>query len=132
MLFIALWAMFSVSQAFAACCGPHGSQWHDMAGPSAMAHAIDARTYDGQEAADGQPCDTPDTPSCPAAFDEVLPLVSSAVVVADGDNLARVTAPPPRSVVMEPAASRWAGQDGDYLSLAPPDPIYLRLKRFLI
>jgi len=40
MLLIALWAMLWVSQAFAACCGPHGGMHHQSTNPGVEIHAI--------------------------------------------------------------------------------------------
>ncbi len=132
MLFIAVWAMFTLSQAFAACCDPRGEQQPGMAGPPAIVHSADARADAGQGDTDAPCCDDPVTLPCPAAFDEILPPAASAAVVADEGDPARVPAPAPASIVTDRSARPSISREVDYPSLAPPDPIYLRLKRFLI
>ena len=131
MLFIVLWAMFSFSQAYAACCGPHGGQWHGRGG-SAAAHSMEAIADTDHGKSQELPCGDPDAPSCPTTLEDVTPLVAFHAAPGDSGNFPRVLAPPVRSAAPEPVAHLWFGQEIVCLSLPPPEPIYLRLQRFLI
>ena len=132
MLLIAFWAMFSLSQAFAACCGPHGNQRQGTTEFFSAFHPIEAATRGDHGEFDELPCDDPDNASCTVVFEDVaLPVLTPAAASNYGSF--------PQALVLsiQSTASAFAGHAGPgqgsaYLSLAPPAPIYLRFQRFLI
>ena len=121
-LLIALWAMLWVSQAYAACCGPHGGTHHQSMNPVMEMHAIVQSEQQG--------CNDPQEPCCAQMLDEKLPIASAQPGVVDDGRLAQPTllqrAPP---MLFEPHR---AGNDRIPDSPGPPDRVYLRLQRFLI
>ena len=132
MLLIALWAMFSLSQAYAACCAPQGGQLHGMPESVALVHSMDAVGDTDHEDSDSLPGDNSQPPSCPVVFDETAVPISAQAAPVAGDDFSRVLVLPAPFVVREDAVPRRTARGGAYLSLPPPDPIYLHLQRFLI
>ena len=122
MLLIVVWTMLWVSQAYAACCGPHGGMHHQSMNPSMEMHAIVQSEHEG--------CNDPREPCCPQMVDEKLPIASVQSAVVDDGRLAKPAllqrAPP---MLFEPHR---AGNDRIPDSPGPQDRVYLRLQRFLI
>ena len=129
---IALWAMFSLSQALAACCGPPGGPLHGMTKSVVVAHSMDAVSDTDRKDSDSLPSDDSLPPSCPVVFDETAVLVSAQAATAAGNDFSQALVPPAPFVAQQAAVPRRTVQGGAYRSLPPPDPLYLRLQRFLI
>ncbi len=122
MLLIALWTMLWVSQAYAACCGPHAGMHHESMNPVMEMHAIVQSEHEGR--------DDPQEPPCPQTLDEKLAITSAQPGIVDDGRLVQPAllqrAPP---MLFEPPR---AGNDLVPDSPGPPDRMYLRLQRFLI
>lgn len=122
MLFIAVWAMVLVSQAYAACCDPHGGRHHPPASLAMEAHAIVQSEHER--------CDDPQEPCCAQMLDEKLAIPSAQPGIVDDGRLAQpalVRQAPP--ILFEAHRAR-----NDRVPDTPgqPDRVYLRLQRFLI
>lgn len=122
MLLILVWTLLWVSQAYAACCGPHAGMHHESMIPIVEMHAIVQSEHEG--------CSDPQEPPCPQTLDEKLAIPSAQPGLVDDGRLAQPAllqqAPP---MLFE--APR-AGTDRIPDSPDPPDRVYLRLQRFLI
>jgi len=122
MLLIAVWAMFLVAQAYAACCDPHGGRYHPPASAAMEVHAFVQSEHEG--------CNEPQEPPCPQTLDEKLPIASVQLGIVDDGKLAQPAMPQLASpMLFEP---HHTGNDRVPDSPGPPDRVYLRLQRFLI
>jgi hypothetical protein len=122
MWLVAAWLVFSVSQAFAACCTSFGGSIHDSTkAVAASLHQDGAATDDC--------CDTTGQP-CPMVLDAV-PAVPAADLFVPGQTQHLVD-PPVQFVLRLPLSALAEGPARIPIPHAPPDPIYLRLQRFLI
>ena len=126
---ITAWAIFSVSQALANCCvdAGHPSPTSTRAMPASDHH--DAAAHDDccdtSGDASGQPCSM--------VFGETQPTTTTTWVSTAPDKIQYFYPIPPSVKVSPraPAAMR-AHAPARIAAAAPPDPIYLRLRRFLI
>jgi hypothetical protein len=122
MLLIVVLTMLWVSQAYAACCGPHGGTHHQSMNAVIEMNAIVQSEHEG--------CSDPQEPCCTQMVDEKLPIASVQLGIVDDGRLAQPAllqhAPP---MLFEPPR---AGNDRIPDSPGPPDRVYLRLQRFLI
>ncbi len=132
MLLVALWAMFSVSEVLASCCDPHGGRFKHSTESSAHAHAAAAAAYADHGTVDGPQQGDSHEPACPGAVDEPAPPAGSQTALSNEATSQEWLASPLRSAWPESAARPWIERDRIRLSLAPPEPVYLRLQRFLI
>ena len=124
MWLIAAWAVFSVSQALAACCAPSGGLFNASTGSAMSSHMHDAGAQDDC-------CDTPVQP-CALMLDEAPPPAPLAAGLLLQDY-----SPSPVGLIAQVSLSLppSAYSDGRMLvpiAQAPPAPIYLRFQRFLI
>ncbi len=122
MLLIVVWTMLWVSQAFAACCGPHGVTRHQSTNPVMEMHAIVQSEHEG--------CNDPQAPCCPQMLDEKLPIAGVQSAAVDDGRLAQPALLQLASPMLFEAHR--AGNDRVPDSPGPPDRVYLRLQRFLI
>ena len=122
MLLIVVWTMLWVSQAYAACCGPHSGSHHESMNAAMEMHAIVRSEHVG--------CNDPQEPCCRQMLDEKLPIANAQPGLVDDGRLAQPVllqrAPP---LLFELPR---AGNDRIPDSPDPPDRPYLRLQRFLI
>ncbi len=132
MFLIALWAMFSVSEVLASCCDPHGGRFQRSTESFAYLHATAAAEHADHDQADGTQHGDSHVPACPAAVDKPAPPAGSQTALSNDDASRELLASPVRSAWPETAARPWVERDGIWLSLAPPDRVYLRLQRLLI
>jgi len=122
MLLIVVWTMLWVSQAYAACCGPHGGAHHQSMNPVMEMRAIVQSEHEG--------CNGPQEPCCPQMLDGKLPIASVQPGIVDDGRLAQpALLQQALPMLFEPHPT------GDVRipdSPGPPDRVYLRLQRFLI
>jgi hypothetical protein len=124
MWLIAAWAVFSVTQVFAACCVTPGNAADTAADTAIVMHAHHADAHED--------CCPPSEPSCPMVLEEApLPLASSLGLFAF-DQSQHVLLPVSSVPVRVALAPRVDYRAHAAISQAPPDPIYLRLQRLLI
>lgn len=122
LLLAALWTMLWVSQAYAACCGPHGGTHPQPLNPAMEMHAIVQTEHEG--------CIDPQAPCCTQVLDEKFPIASAQPGIVDGSRPAQ-PALIVRSLPLLFELHR-AGNVRMPDSPGPPDRVYLRLQRFLI
>ena len=120
MLLIAVWAMLWVSQAYAACCNPHGGRYHPPASAAMEVHAF----------VQHERCNDPQEPPCPQTLDEKLPIAGVQSATVNDGRLAQPALLQPASPMLLEAHR--AGNDRVPDPPDPPDRVYLRLQRFLI
>lgn len=132
MLLIALWAMFSVSEVMASCCEPHGGRFKRSTESFAFVHATEAAAHADHGQIDEPQQGDSHEPVCPPAVDEAAPPAGSKTALSSDDASRGLIASAVRSNWTETAARPWVERYGIWLSLAPPDRVYLRLQRLLI
>lgn len=123
MWLVAVWLVFSVSQAFAACCTHVGGS---MQGST---QTMAAPLHQNEAAADDC-CDTAEQP-CQMVLDEAPPTASAAGPFVPGQNQ-HPGSPPVQLAFRLPDVPLADGHARVPISRAPAVPIYLRLQRFLI
>lgn len=122
MLLVAIWTILWVSQAYAACCNPHGGSHHPSMNPVTEMHAIVQSEHEGYN--------DPQEPPCPQTLDEKLPIASAQPGIVDDGRLAQPALLQLASPLLFQA--HHTGIDRIPDSPGPPDRVYLRLQRFLI
>jgi len=122
MLLVVVWAMLWVSQAYAACCGPHGGMHHQSMVPVMEMHAIVQSEHEG--------CIDPQEPCCPQTLDGKLQIASAQPGIVYDGRLPQPALVQPGSPIL--VLPHRAGNDPLPDSPGPPDRVYLRLQRFLI
>jgi len=122
LLLILVWTMLWVSQAYAACCGPHGGMHQQSMIPAVEMHAIVQTEHEG--------CADPQEPCCPQMLDEKLPITGAQPGIVDDGRLAQpVVRQPSPPMLFEPHR---AGNDRIPDTPDPPERVYLLLRRLLI
>ena len=122
MLLIVMWSVLWVSQAYAACCGPHGGTNHQAMNPVMQMQAIVQSEHEG--------CNDPQEPCCPQVLDERRPIAGVQTATVDESRLAQpVLQQQALRLLFEPYRP---GTDRTFESPGPPDRVYLRLQRFLV
>jgi len=126
---IAAWSVFSVSQAIAVCCVDAGGLSRTSSETLTVSHHDAAASHhdlcDTSEDSLGQPC--------PTVIGETPPLVTMSALPLPAQT--PYAYPVPSSFQLSPGYQPAAGSNGIarmVATTAPPDPIYLRLQRFLI
>jgi len=124
MWLIAAWAFFSMAQAFAGCCVFPGSAFRTSTEATAVVHAHDAAAQDDC-------CETSE-PSCPMALEGTPPPAVPSIGLLAADPF-QFAFPLLLQAAARPAlAPRAQGPVRIAIPHAPPDPLYLRLRRILI
>lgn len=121
MWLFAAWLVFGVSQAFAACCARASGSIHS----STQVVAVPQHQGEADDC-----CDAAEPP-CDMVLDAAPPPASTADLFVPG----RIPLPGGRPVQLAlrlPAAALADGPVRMPIARAPPDPIYLRLRRILI
>ena len=121
MWLVAAWLVFSVSQAYAACCAPAGGSVHTKIRAAALP----------QHHGEADDCCAPAEPPCDMVLDAAPPPASAADLFAPG-RIPHPEGPPAQFALRLPAAALADAPARVPIAQAPPDPIYLRLQRLLI
>jgi len=121
MLLIVMWSMLWVSQAYSACCGPHGGTHHPSMNPVMQMQAIVQSEHEG--------CNDPQEPCCPQMLDERRPIAGVQSAVDEGRLAQPVQQQQALPMLFEPYR---LGNDRIPDSPGPPGRVYLRLQRFLV
>ncbi len=122
-LLIAVWAMFWLSQAYAACCDPHGRPRQSIESGAAMPSHAPAAQVD---------CNGGHEPTCPVMLDEALPLAGAQFGYLDDGGFPQHLAPSPEATLPMRTALERVGDRRLPDSPGPPDRAYLRFRRLLI
>ena len=123
MWFVAAWLVFSTSQAFAACCTPAAGSIHTST------QVVAAPQHQDETAADDC-CDTAEQP-CQMVLDGAPPAAPAAGLFVPG-HIQHLAGPPVQLALRFPDVPLADGSPRVPIPQAPPDPIYLRLRRFLV
>ena len=123
MWLVAAWLVFSVSQVFAACCTPVTGSMH------ALTQAMAAPKHQDEATADDC-CDTAEQP-CQMALDGAPPAAPATGLFVPG-QIQHLVDPPVQLALRFPDVPLVGGPARVPIPQGPPDPIYLRLQRFLI
>lgn len=122
MLLIVVWTMLQVSQAYAACCGPHGGTYHRSMNPVMQMHAIVQSEHER--------CNDPQEPCCAQMLDEKPAIPSAQPGIADDGRLAQPALLRQAPLILFEAHRARNDRVPDLPG--QPDRVYLRLQRFLI
>jgi len=114
--------MLWVSQAYAACCGPHGGMDHRPMPSDVEMHALVPSAHKG--------CADPQESCCSQMLDEKLPITGAQLSIVDDGRLAQpvvLQRSPPMLFV-----PHRAGNDRIPDAPGPPRRVYLLQQRLLI